>query len=44
MDRETHEMTEISEEEYDLTCGSRMNERGIMEWAKRNVDGSVTWK
>lgn len=44
VDRQTHEMSEISKEEYDLTRGSRMNERGIMEWAKADADGNIIWK
>ncbi len=44
VNRQTHELVEISKDEYDLTRGSRMNERGIMEWAKKDNDGNVTWK
>jgi hypothetical protein len=27
-------MTELAKEEFDIIRGSRMNERGIMEWYK----------
>lgn len=34
VDRQSHEMTELTEEEFDIICGCRMTERGIMEWYK----------
>lgn len=34
VDREELEMTEITKDDFDTTRGSRMNERGIMEWYK----------
>ena len=34
VDRQSHEMTELTKEEFDIIRGSRMNERGIMEWYK----------
>ena len=39
VDRKELEMTEISKDDFDTIRGSRMNERGIMEWLK---DGE--WK
>ena len=39
VDRESHDMTELTKEEFDIIRGSRMSERGIMEWYK---DGE--WK
>jgi len=39
VDRQSHDMTELTKDEFDVICGSRMNERGIMEWYK---DGE--WK
>jgi len=32
VDRQSHDMTELTKEEFDIIRGSRMNERGIMEW------------
>ena len=43
VDRESHEMSEISKDDYDLTRGCRVNGRGIMEWAKVDAAGNVTW-
>lgn len=34
VDRKELEMTEITKDDFDTTRGSRMNERGIMEWYK----------
>jgi len=34
VDRKTLEMTELTKEEFDITRGSRMTDRGIMEWWK----------
>ena len=39
VDRQSHDMTELTKEEFDIIRGSRMNERGIMEW---HEDGE--WK
>ena len=34
VDRQSHDMTELTKEEFDITRGNRMTERGIMEWYK----------
>lgn len=34
VDRQTREMTEITKEDFDLTRGCRVNDRGIVEWHK----------
>jgi len=37
VDRQSHDMTELTKEEFDIIRGNRMTERGIMEWYKDGV-------